>query len=70
MYFRWYQAGSVTLNKGYNYLNLKVLNEMTDIERIYLASSDEERPALKDEAESAFVEKNKFKIKNEIIVEF
>ena len=69
-YFRWYKLGSITLKKGYNYIALDILKDKTEIERIYLTSTDNQRPVLQDESESAFTEKNSFRIKNEITIDF
>ena len=70
LYYRWYKAGSAVMQKGLNYVEINKVDPKTEIKRINLSSGESDRPILKDETENAFVEKKKFKVKNQTAIDF
>lgn len=69
LYNRWYKIGEIGLNVGDNFFELQLLQQDTDPYMLYLTSDPKDRPFLKSEQESEFIEKS-IKIINETILQF
>lgn len=70
LYFRWYHLGSIDFEKGINSLQLKIQNQKTEIDKLFLTSSKEERPVMQSEIETKSSEVESISSPEKVTVRF
>ncbi len=70
LYFRWYHLGSIKLKKGINSVQLIIQDQATEIDKLFLTPSKEERPVMKNEIETKYSEVESIGVPEKVTVQF